>query len=123
MVHAGSYFPRLLAGAIGALFENAELVFPVRAVKTASTAIRITSGTFGLKAVKSWFLPHEQFKRPRFAVCKIHSSCASFPAEITLHATGRMRRVHIGRSRPICVFDFMPVPPKAARGQFCDASV
>ena len=79
-------FPKPLSiprkAAVGTLFENAKLIFPLRAVETASAAIFITSGTAGLKAVKSRLLLHEQFKRPPFAVCEIHSGCASFPAGI-----------------------------------------
>ena len=82
-VHAGVRFPRPFAGAIGTLFENAKLIFPPGAVETASAAIFIISGTTGLIAVKSRLLLHEQFKRPLFAVCKIHSGRASFPAGIT----------------------------------------
>ena len=78
--HAGGRFPRPLAGAIGTLFENAKLIFPMRAVETASPAIFITSDTAGLIAVKSRLLLHEQFKRPLLALCEIHSGCASFPA-------------------------------------------
>ena len=79
-VHAGGRFPRPLAGAVGTLFENAKLILPPRAVKTASAAIFIISGTTGLIAVKSRLLLHEQFKRPLLALCEIHSGCASFPA-------------------------------------------
>ncbi|HJB35132.1 MAG TPA: hypothetical protein H9775_11435, partial [Candidatus Blautia merdipullorum] len=81
-VHAGSRFPRPFAVAIGTLFENAKLIFPLWAVETASAAIFITSGTTGLIAVKSRLLLHEQFKRPLLALCEIHSGCASFPAGI-----------------------------------------
>gem|GEM_PF-3544889 len=72
-VHAGSRFPRPFAVAIGTLFENAKLIFPLWAVETASAAIFITSGTTGLIAVKSRLLLHEQFKRPLLALCEIHS--------------------------------------------------
>ena len=81
-VHAGRGFPRLSAGAVGTLLENAKLIFPMWAVKTASAAIFITSGTAGLIAVKSRLLLHEQFKSPLLAVCEIHSGCTSFPAGI-----------------------------------------
>ena len=81
-VHAGVRFPRPFAGAIGTLFENAKLIFPPGAVETASAAIFIISGTTGLIAVKSRLLLHEQFKRPLFVLCEIHSGCASFPAGI-----------------------------------------
>ena len=81
-VHAGVRFPRPFAGAIGTLFENAKLIFPLWAVETASTAIFIISGTTGLIAVKSRLLLHDQFKRPLLALCEIHSGCASFPAGI-----------------------------------------
>ena len=81
-VHAGGRFPRPLAGAVGTLFENAKLIFPLWAVETASAAIFITSGTAGLIAVKSRLLLHEQFKRLLLALCEIHSGCASFPAGI-----------------------------------------
>ena len=81
-VHAGGRFPRPFAGAVGTLFENAKLIFPLGAVETASAAIFIISGTTGLIAVKSRFLLHEQFKRPLLALCEIHSGCTSFPAGI-----------------------------------------
>ena len=81
-VHADRCFSRPFAGAVGTLFENAKLIFPMRAVKTASPAIFITSGATGLIAVKSRLLLHEQFKRPLFVLCEIHSGCASFPAGI-----------------------------------------
>lgn len=81
-VHAGGRFPRPFAGAIGTLFENAKLIFPLWAVETASAAIFIISGTTGLIAVKSRLLLHEQFKRPLLALCEIHSGCTSFPAGI-----------------------------------------
>ena len=83
-VHAGVRFPRPFAGAIGTLFENAKLIFPLWAVETASTAIFIISGTTGLIAVKSRLLLHDQFKRPLLALCEIHSGCASFPAGINV---------------------------------------
>ncbi len=81
-VHADRRFPRPFAGAVGTLFENAKLIFPPGAVETASAAIFIISGTTGLIAVKSRLLLHEQFKRPLFVLCEIHSGCASFPAGI-----------------------------------------
>ena len=81
-VHAGGRFPRPLAGAVGTLFENAKLIFPLWAVETASAAIFIISGTAGLIAVKSRLLLHEQFKCLLLALCEIHSGCASFPAGI-----------------------------------------
>jgi len=81
-VHAGGCFPRPFTGAVWTLFENAKLILPPGAVKTASAAIYITSGTTGLIAVKPRLLLHEQFKRPLLALCEIHSGCASFPAGI-----------------------------------------
>ena len=81
-VHAGRRFPRPFAGAVGTLFENAKLIFPMWTVETASAAIFITSGTAGLIAVKSRFLLHEQFKSPPLVVCEKHSGCTSFPAGI-----------------------------------------
>ena len=54
-VHADRRFPRPLAGAVGTFLENAKLIFPLRAVEMASAAIFITSGTAGLKTVKSCF--------------------------------------------------------------------
>ena len=81
-VHADRRFPRPFAGAVGTLFENAKLIFPMWAVETASAAVFITSGTAGLIAVKSRFLLHEQFKSPPLVVCEKHSGCTSFPAGI-----------------------------------------
>ena len=77
-VHADRRCPRPFAGAVGTLFENAKLIFPFRAVETASAAIFITSGTAGPETVKSRLLLHEHFKRPFFPTHEIHSGYTSF---------------------------------------------
>ena len=104
-VHAGGRFPRLFAGAVGALFENAKLIFPMRAVETASAAIFITSGTAGLITVKSQLLLHEQLQRPLLALCEIHSGCASFPAGIKKRRYFSPKR-GVKATPLVCVFSF-----------------
>lgn len=78
LVHAGMGLSRPLARVIWTFFKNAKLIFPLRAVETASITILVRSATVGFVPVKSRFLLYKAFKCPFLALREEHSGCASF---------------------------------------------